>query len=266
METIITWVSIFIIAIYFAYKWGIKSGKKTTTSDDLSSSELLIDRDNWEGSFYDATNPLPVKARISFSYLDGANKETHRIVDVREFDSALHSGILIGHCNLRNATRTFRFQGMSEILDIDTGEIINNINEFLQKRYDESPDASMRKLLENAYDALRAMLYIGKADGRLTIKEKKEILEFCHFFTGDTRIDIEILSKSLGFIEIPSLQGFKLCCGRLAQRDEDFRQKIIEVADRVIATDKTIHPAEQDAVDYLRKRLSSVQTIIDSSS
>jgi hypothetical protein len=42
----------------------------------------------------------------------------------------------------------------------------------------------------------------------------------------------------------------------LAQRDPATQAILVSAAENIIATQKTIHPAEQEALDYMRKRFA----------
>ena len=54
------------------------------------------------------------------------------------------------------------------------------------------------------------------------------------------------------YLEPPTLHAFKLAVGRLASREDSVRQVVIASAQKMIATQKTVHRAEQEA---LRRRL-----------
>lgn len=223
--------------------------------------EANPDKDAWEGAFWDALNPTPVQARLEFSYTDGDGKRTHRAVNVREFDTGLYGGMLIGHCNLRHATRTFRYDSMTNCVDTDTGEVIENISAYLRAKYDASPEATMDKLFSNHSDILRALLFLGKADGRLTKKERDAILEYVKAITSDERLNDVMLKQVFRDIEIPTLLAFKQCCGRIAKNYTGDHKLLVETAKRMVATEKKVSPLEQEALDYLQKRLSLLPVI-----
>lgn len=149
----------------------------SSEDDNKNNIDLNIGRDEqkdaWEGAFWETENPLPVHAIIQIKYCDGKGQNSERIVTVRQFDSQFSGGMIIGHCHLRNATRTFRYDRIIECFDRETGEIILDIGSYLQKIYESSPSFSVNKLLETDYDTIRVLLYVGRADGSLRKPEKK---------------------------------------------------------------------------------------------
>lgn len=100
-------------------------------------NELQVD--SWEGWFRDATNPRDVEATLELEYRDGHGQRTKRVVDVRSFDDRLHGGMMIRHCRLRDATRTFRFERVELCVNANNGENITDIQRFLNVLHDEAP-------------------------------------------------------------------------------------------------------------------------------
>lgn len=215
------------------------------------------DKDAWEGLFYNATNPLPVKVAFQLDYIDARGNQTTRIVDVHEFDDTLYGGALTEFCRLREGNRTFWFDRIQECVDMDTGEIIEDIRSYLHAKYDQSPDATLDKLLTWHNDVLRILLFLAKADGRMMKEERLAILDYVKALSSDDRLNEGQLMGVFQQITIPSITAFKQCCGRVAKAlQPNERQAIIDVAGKIVASEKTVHPSEQVALDYIRKRLA----------
>lgn len=165
--------------------------KLTVTFDDGGSTHApqpQIDQDEWEGSFWEVTQPLPAKARLRLKYTDGAGRKSERTVDVRQFGAMGSNALLIGHCHMRNATRTFRSDRIGSCIDEETGEVLSDVPAYLQQKYDQSPDKTRDLLLEGEYDTLRVLLYVGKADGQLRVAEKAVIRHTCIAIANDSRL------------------------------------------------------------------------------
>lgn len=225
-------------------------------TDITDDDERDPDKDAWEGWFCGtAINPVPVKATLEISYIDARGQASRRVVDVREFDTNPYCNLMIGHCRMRNATRTFRFDRIQQCTDVETGEVISNVPAYLAAKYEASPEATLDRLFQKHYDILRILLHIGKADGRLTQKERLTLLEYAKGLTGDSRLDDGLLKKNFQFINIPSPHAFKMCCGRVAKTISlDQYENLVAVAEKMVSTEKRIGSGEQEALDYLRKR------------
>lgn len=215
-----------------------------------------IDKDEWEGSFWEVAQPLPAKAKLRLKYTDGAGRKTERTVDVRQFGTVGPNALLIGHCHMRDATRTFRSDRIESCIDEETGEVVRDVRLHLQTKYDQSPDSTKDQLLEGEYDTLRVLLYVGKADGQLRAAEKSVIRDTCILITDDSRLTVSAIEDLLANLDVPTLQAFKLAVGRLAKRDQAAKAVVMTAAEKIVATQKTVHQAEQEALDYMKKRFA----------
>lgn len=215
-----------------------------------------IDKDEWEGSFWEVAQPLPAKAKLRLNYTDGAGRKTERTVDVRQFGAIGPNALLIGHCHMRDATRTFRSDRIESCIDEETGEVVSDVCLHLQTKYDQSPDSTKDQLLEGEYDTLRVLLYVGKADGQLRAAEKSVIRDTCILITDDSRLTLSAIDDLLANLDVPTLQAFKLAVGRLAKRDQAAKAVVMTAAEKIVATQKTVHQAEQEALDYMKKRFA----------
>lgn len=214
------------------------------------------DRDEWEGAFWEVTAPVPVNATLRIGYVDGAGRRTDRTIEVRQFGQFGDGVLIIAKCLMRDATRTFRADRIKSCVDVETGEIINDVAAFLQARYDASSDKTAADLRDKEFDTLRVLLYVGKADGQFRAEEKAVIRDTCVGITNDSRLTVKMIDGLLSDMSVPTLQAFKLATGRLAKRDPDTRARVMAAAEMIVATQKVIHPSEQEALDYMKKRFA----------
>jgi len=216
-----------------------------------------LDSVNWETpADLVPSNPRPIQATLRLSYRDTAGATTERHVTVRECDTTNPAGYLIGHCQLRDSIRTFRMDRIKRAVDVETGEVIENLNSYAAKKYADSPIASLDTLFADSADSLRALFYIGKADGRFTAKEKQIFLTYCQQAANDDRITLKQIEDACRYIPTPTMQAYKLICGRLAKLDGAKRAAILQAAEAMIATEKTIAAQEEEALAYMQKRFA----------
>jgi hypothetical protein len=52
--------------------------------------------------------------------------------------------------------------------------------------------------------------------------------------------------------------AFKMGVGRIAKMPLEIQQIIFQASENMIATQKKVHPSEQDALDYMKKRFTSL--------
>lgn len=233
------------------------------TGDKTRSPDTDDDKDNWEGSFWEVQQPFPAKSTLRIKYEDGAGKQTERVVDVRQFGTDVNGNILIGHCRMRNATRTFRTDRIKRCIDEETGEIVSDVFAYLREKYDGSPERTRDTLIEEEYDTLRVLLYVGKADGQLRAPEKAIIRETCRALANDSRVTDSMIDEIFSSLEPPTLHAFKLAVGRIGKTEATARALLLKAAEDMVATQKTVHPAEKEALEYMRKRLLEPASVPD---
>lgn len=254
-----------LLAVGFVIVWAIRQYNATKKNDAPAISfyvghdEPEEDLDWSTEEFKTAYRPRPIKAQIKIRYTDSNGKMTERVVDVRECDTWASDGYLNGFCHTRGAIRTFRLDRIESAIDVETGELIHNLNDYADKKYEESPVAAVDKLFETHSDALRVLFYIAKADGRFTAKEKDIYLDYCRNVHPDDRLNTQIIDSALKWVDIPSAHSYKVICGKLAKLDDPTKAAILEAADAMVSTQKTISPEEELAIDYMKKRFAGEQ-------
>lgn len=238
---------------WYGYKAWIKHSATKHSKIDNSIDD---EEEEIEGRPFELSENVAVQAHLLLHYRDAAGFSTKRLVDVREADIGWREGYVYGICHLRNAFRTFRIDRIERCVIPETGEIVENVQAYLRKTYSESPIFSVNKVLNEAYDITRALLYIGRADGRFTKKEKEVLLKFCQSFSNDERIVMSDLDRAIDYYNIPSKQSFRLICGRVAKLPLSSKTQLIEIAAEMIKTERTADPDEIEAINYLGRRLA----------
>jgi hypothetical protein len=229
-------------------------GRISSRNNTRRQNNGLSARDAWEGSFWDTKNPVALRVALRIKYRNQNNETTHRVVSVRQFDRANRTGLIIGHCHLRDATRTFRMDRILECVDMETGEVVDDVYAYLTEKYQTSPEYNRDQLSTEQYDVLRIIFYVGKADGQLRAAERVIIRDTCRAIAGDDRITDDMIDEMFSGMGTPSPQSFKLAVGRLQNRPHNEKMRIIDASESIIATQKEAHPVEAEAIGYLRRK------------
>lgn len=209
------------------------------------------DADAFEGSFWEERGAIPVRATLELDYEDWEGNRTRRVVDVSQAGGSL----LAGYCRLRRAFRTFRLDRIHRCVDVDTGEIVKNLPAHLRVKYEQTPDRALDRLAEEEHDTLCVLLFIGRADGRLMAKEKAIIREACRTFVADTRVTDAMIDRLFADLGAPTVEAFRAAVTALGSKTEAARKAIVRAAEEIVATQKGVHPAEREALDYLHSHL-----------
>lgn len=89
-------------------------------------------------------------------------------------------GVLWAFCRLRDANRPFRFSGISRAVDLETGEDIQNIGDWLDATYFSRPAGQVERFLDIHGSAVYCLFAIAKGDGVMRPNERKLIMDFAY--------------------------------------------------------------------------------------
>lgn len=201
-------------------------------------------------------SPRNIGANLRIDYRDGAGSLTKRDIRLMKYGAWEGGAILWAYCHLRQANRTFRTDRILSCTDLDTGEVISSLETWLDSKYQASPERAIEKIVDTAWDALRVLLYVSKADGRLTQKERAVVRDAVRSLSDHPAIDNKRIDDMFDSIEAPTINAYKQAFGRIVNQNPALAQKVIAWCEAMIATEKTVAAAEQEALDYLKARLA----------
>jgi hypothetical protein len=236
-----------------------KSTKNNTVKVTIehSASNYNEDQDSWEGTLYEAEESFGVSGNFTIKYTDSKGLFSERELIVRNAGTINGKKAIFGYCKLRNQSRTFIINQISECVDLDTGEFIKDIYSYLQNKYENSPEKALYEVETNEKDILNVLAFIGRADGQFRKEEKQIICDAVIRLSGNDKINHEVIIKALGNYGDNSIQSFKLAIGRISLRPEKIKQLVSDTAKQIVGTQKIIHPSEQEALDYINKKFYS---------
>ena len=237
--------------------WLFKGEPKAKITVRTSQPPASAEHDQWEGSFWDAPVALSTRKNVQLHYQDATGSKTQRNVAIRSFEPDNPKGLIIGNCALRNATRTFRYDRMQRCTDLETGEIIADLRTHLNELHAASPAGLAGRLIDAHRDLLHVMFYVAKADGSVRAAEIEVIAQLCQEASGNTAIDADVVKQARGSIDEMNVRGFKAACKRIQTASELQYEKCFESAQKIIATQKTVHPNETAALAVMASLFKS---------
>lgn len=263
------WVALIGAAIWYYSKKKAPTASTTAPPEPIvrvesnsattpANPEKAEDKDAWEGAFYDVGAQHSAKKTVRMQYTDGNGTQTERVVDIRAYEPKGDEGLVIGHCHFRGATRTFRFDRMRQVVDMETGEVIPNLQQHLNDEWAASPEPILDQLYRDHHDVLKLMLYMAKADGSVRAAEIGVIAQCCQDITGDARVTPDLVKDLLKAVDVVTITTFTRVYNKLRRERPDDAVKAAGACRAIVATQKAIHPNEQSALDILDKPLSKI--------
>ena len=158
--------------------------KVTITSEGPPESEhQALDKDAWDQEALSTymegdARSLPGK-RLHITFEDRFGKVTGRDINtvryVRTTDGM--GGALWAFCRLRGANRPFRFSRIRQATDLDTGEVIPNIGDWLDAADAERPEYPVEVLLNQHGAAIYTLFAVAKGVHRYAGLERTILLQ-----------------------------------------------------------------------------------------
>lgn len=248
-------------ACYGAYWWSRRSRERDAASRHRYALRKMAGRDagedNFEGWFVEGADPHPVSANLEIGYCDAVGNETVRKIHVRQFDPGHRKGMLLAHCWLRDASRSFRVDRIKACVDTDTGEVVTNVIKHLQGRHAADPERVIEILARDYRDIVRVLGYMGMADGDFSPEERQIVAGYMVKLTRDDRIVPDMIDIAARRIGKTTLHGFKAAVGRVIKSGGVSPILLAGCCREIAEADGEVSPEEQAALDYLDRRILS---------
>lgn len=184
MEWLVILVIVFGIAFLFLKKSKSSNEIKETLQRDnphiIEKGEGYLEEENYNDNYWIPveSNKRKVVAHLRIKYKKTNNKINEREFDVSSFSRGDKGYHIHGYCHKRKKNITLSSLGMIEIVDIDTGEYIGNITEFLEEKYKGTPAFVEDSLFDDYGWALYPLIYLAATSGSVVKKERNVIAKF----------------------------------------------------------------------------------------
>ena len=246
---------------------------KMTVTRDYDENDFEVDQylddvpvytEKRENDKYEECGYLSKKIIIHYADVDESPSE--REIKVEHIYKKGSHEYIFAYCSLRGEKRTFRVDRISECYNIDTGESINNIIEYLKEVSEKQEVLRELKRKENVYfedftlrykELIDFLFYVAKCDGSFNKKEKEIVLSVFKKLESDNEfITDKFMERIYRKKPIPSITIFKRTVKRI-MNDENVDIDLVEVVTKMIDTQKSIHPNEQEALEYVERIYTS---------
>jgi len=257
-----------------------KSKKEALADEDFSGFKVSITttyendvKDSFEGWFYeDVYDYIDCKKTFKLKYKDAKGNVTNRTIDMYKLGEISKGFFILAHCRLRNENRTFRTDRMLECIDMETGECISDIKQYFSDLYCNSDEyqeikewreQQEEKAMQEEYYAefmqkyavlLKVLMYIVRCDGTFNQREKAIVREiFENLENNNERMTDKMLNRVYKNVDMPSYKSFQHIASKLLN-DKNVDIDLLQITQNIIATQKNIHPNEEQVLKYLENK------------
>lgn len=234
-------------------KASIPSKEKSSTQQKIEVEE----RDAYERDFLFDGKEYRIEFELEIDYKDRNNLSTTRQIKVSGYriSSNRKDAEIWGYCYLRNAGRTFYASRIKRCVDLDTGEIITDIIVFLEEKYYSSPIGQLELWIERRKGEIDVLVYVGRLDNQLRQSKKDVIVEYIIQKEPELIITPETINLYLKSCGRVSKTMFGRLLTQLSSAEEEVKEGLIEVCNKIIETKKSKNMEEEKVIEHMRKRL-----------
>lgn len=231
-----------------------------------------------------------VRARLQITYQDAKGDRSKRKIRVDSFSDVKELGLLKAYCYLRSANRTFRIDRVSSCVDIETGEVVDDIRHHLRTRagvFQSKPvtfefsdfaededdfsyfepfadeadlsDQCAERLLGEYPALVRVLLFVAVEDGKVTSSKSALMARFLSSVEDGLVITDETVPELLRLQGKPSLMSFKQSVGKIVNSGRINPVLMAGCCRHIAEEDGVITQNEQDALDYLDRRVMALK-------
>jgi hypothetical protein len=216
-------------------------------------------------NFYKAQK-IPAQGDYRITYTDqhdGLRTEKNIIVK-RVYN---HNGkFAIGaYCTDDNTRHSLIDEHIHSAIDLDTKEIVNSVARHAITQYEDSGEGRIWKATKREKNALSLLVFVCRADGRMTKAERAIIADYIKRWCYDIELEIDKLDDAIkAFHTINQLQFRKLIGDMKSSGDINRLRDIYSCARRIVATQRTIDPLEKASIEILKAAVNSMNSMQES--
>ena len=202
------------------------------------------------------TDVIALRKILKFRYIDQKGQESRRTVELKEIQFYGSEGqFLYGECRMRREGRTFKTSRMWDIIDVETGEVIEDVSTFLVSAYKESVVGRLSVWFQEYERIGKAWLYLLKANKTPTKKEYDVLKNaFSEILNGAvvTTKDIQDVFEDA---TITTPIGFQRLVSGIKNHHASEAQRFVYVCKSIVEARSNPNFADEAALKYVLQKI-----------
>ncbi|SFN99151.1 NINE protein [Salegentibacter flavus] len=197
---------------------------------------------------------IKLNSLAQIAYKDAQGQKSERRITMYSINPTIDDDYMIkAYCHERNAQRTFKLSRITELTDIETGEVFDNPEKYFLDRFNESPIGIITNVFQELESEILVLTFVARADGYLRKKEREIIIAFL-VNKSNMDFDLDLLENEIRRTYCES-KDFREALKQLSKKTIDERTTIMDLAISIVNTDKNPDPMELGALELIKKEL-----------
>jgi hypothetical protein len=253
------------LAAYVAFSRKTKNNEIVirieTTSSPISEGStderLGEEKDNWERFDFYSAKMLPGKGRYRINYEDQRGLKTEREIQVKRVYENAGQYAIDAHCFLRNAHRSFINERIQKAINIETGEIVENLASDAIAQYNDSGEGKVLAAIDKEWMGVAILAFVCRADGQMRKAERTIVAEYLKRRCSTVSLNDAELDSAIKSVGDPGHREFKRIVRDLKSAGDNERLRdLLDCANRIVGTQKSLAPMERAALEILAEAVS----------
>lgn len=162
------------------------------------------------------------KTTIHVKYKKTNNEISERDFDIESFSRGEKGYLVHGFCHRKKRRISLSSLGFVEAVIISTGEMIDNIQDYLDKLYRETPDAVMDDLFNVHGIGIYCLVYLAATSGAIVKKERDIIIEWINSLPGYENMNQSLIEQMIAENYRPSGVEIRDWVQKSVEKEYDF--------------------------------------------
>jgi hypothetical protein len=209
------------------------------------------DHDAWEGSVYElGERPFRCDVKLGFDYTDSNGATTNRKIRTEAFVCWLDNDHLVqGFCNYRKANRSFVTSRMEDVVDLDTGECVDDIDAYLTEIYEASDYKKVDDFIDRHISVVECLLYLAKLDGNITKTQKSLIIGYITEVSGVAMVTDSVANKLIrDFAEDITPQKYRTLLSQMRREQPENLAALRDLGPKIVGARRSSAAGGQAAL------------------
>jgi hypothetical protein len=195
------------------------------------------ERDAWEGSGYElGGHQFRCDVKLGFRYTDSNGAITNRQIHTKAFVQWNDDDhLVLGFCNYRKANRSFVTSRMEGVVDLETGECIDDIDHYLTETYAASDYKKVDDFINSHMSVVDCLLYLAKLDGNITPMQRSLVVCYIQEMCGVAMVT-DLVAKKLikDFADDLTPQKFRKLISQMRKEQPENITRLLQLGRDVV--------------------------------
>lgn len=231
-----------------AFSDRLKQARKASSKRmEVAGLKPVVSVDSAEDDLVDAPELGPRSIECFLRYMDASGGISARSVAVHRLIETDEAMLLQCFCFARNAPRSFRLDGIMEMVDLSTGEVVGDPEKWVSDNLGHGYNEQSCELLAGEVTVLLALCC---ADGEI-IEDELDVVKL-HIDRSEVLPQHQVVFTDKA-LALTSINEFSLRAALrvIAKSDADQKRKLMRSAKQVVEADGVLHLGEIEALQRL---------------